>query len=73
MEAGFRESSIYSTYTPWYMYLTFEGASVAVDDQVSRGDTIGYSGNTGDSSYPHLHFFAQQIVKECHDAKSKNR
>jgi len=55
----------------WYMHLTFEGATVAVDDQVTRGERIGYSGNTGDSSYPHLHFFAQQIVEECHDAEAK--
>ncbi len=55
----------------WYMHLTFDGAAVGVDDQVARGDTIGYSGNTGDSSYPHLHFFAQQIIEKCHDADSK--
>ncbi len=55
----------------WYMHLTFEGSLVQVDDQVSRGETIGYSGNTGDSSYPHLHFFAQQIIEECHDAEAK--
>ena len=55
----------------WYMHLTFDGASVDVDDQVSRGEEIGYSGNTGDSSYPHLHFFAQQIIEQCHDAGAK--
>ncbi len=55
----------------WYMHLTFEGALVQVDDQVSRGETIAYSGNTGDSSYPHLHFFAQQIIEECHNAAAR--
>lgn len=55
----------------WYMHLTFGGSLVQVDDQVSRGETIGYSGNTGDSSYPHLHFFAQQLIEECHDAEAK--
>ena len=25
---------------------------------------VEHSGNTGDSSYPHLHFFAQQLVEE---------
>lgn len=55
----------------WYTHLTFDGASVEVDDQVSRGERIGYSGNTGDSSYPHLHFFAQRVVEECHDAEAK--
>jgi murein DD-endopeptidase MepM/ murein hydrolase activator NlpD len=44
---------------------------VHVDDQVSRGETIGYSGNSGDSSYPHLHFFAQQIIEECRGAAAK--
>jgi len=29
------------------------------------------SGNTGESSYPHLHFFAQQLVDDCHDAQTK--
>ena len=55
----------------WYMHLTFEGSLVQVDDQVSRGETIAYSGNTGDSSYPHLHFFAQQIIEECHNAEAR--
>ena len=41
----------------WYTHLSFEGSIVQVDDQVSQGEVIGYSGNTGDSSYPHLHFF----------------
>ena len=55
----------------WYTHLMFEGSLVEVDDQVSRGDVIGYSGNTGDSSYPHLHFFAQQLVEDCHDAEAR--
>ncbi len=55
----------------WYVHLTFEGSLVQVDDQVSRGEKIGYSGNTGDSSYPHLHFFAQQIIDACHNAEAK--
>lgn len=55
----------------WYTHLMFEGSLVQVNDQVSRGETIGYSGNTGESSYPHLHFFAQQLIEECHDAEAK--
>ena len=55
----------------WYAHLTFEGSVVRVDEQVSRGDLIGYSGNTGDTAYPHLHFFAQQLIDDCHDAEKR--
>ncbi len=55
----------------WYTHLTFEGSLVQIDEQVSRGEVIGYSGNTGDSAYPHLHFFAQQIIDDCYDARTK--
>ncbi len=54
-----------------YAHLRFEGSLVQVDDEVSRGDVIGFSGNTGDSAYPHLHFFAQQLVDDCHDAQAR--
>lgn len=39
-----------------YMHLTQNGADVAVDQVVARGDTIGRSGATGLAGYPHLHF-----------------
>ena len=39
-----------------YYHLTQGGAAVALDATVAQGEAIGRSGNTGDSSEPHLHF-----------------
>ncbi len=39
-----------------YYHLKKNGVTVRVRDKVQRGAHIGYSGNTGYSSGPHLHF-----------------
>jgi murein DD-endopeptidase MepM/ murein hydrolase activator NlpD len=39
-----------------YIHLRKDGARVRPGDYVQKGDVIGYSGNTGWSSGPHLHF-----------------
>lgn len=39
-----------------YSHLKFDGAEVNKGDQIQKGQFIGYSGNTGYSTGPHLHF-----------------
>ncbi len=39
-----------------YYHLMQNGAAVEVGDSVAQGQMIGYSGNTGHSTMPHLHF-----------------
>jgi murein DD-endopeptidase MepM/ murein hydrolase activator NlpD len=45
-----------------YFHLTRGGALAGVGATVSRGDTIGRSGNTGASAGPHLHF---DVTRGC--------
>ena len=39
-----------------YIHLKYNGAKVKIGNKVNAGDMIAYSGNTGWSSGPHLHF-----------------
>jgi murein DD-endopeptidase MepM/ murein hydrolase activator NlpD len=40
----------------WYEHLKYRGALVKKGDTVKKGQVIGYSGNTGFTENPHLHF-----------------
>ena len=46
-----------------YIHLKHNGSKVKIGDKVKAGDVIGYSGNTGWSSGPHLHFEVNQPGK----------
>jgi murein DD-endopeptidase MepM/ murein hydrolase activator NlpD len=47
-----------------YWHLQKNGVKVNVGDHVSKGQQIGYSGNTGYSAFPHLHFEVVQNGKQ---------
>jgi len=46
-------------FTSWYFHLKRNGVLAQVGDEVSTGQVIALSGNTGQSSAPHLHFQVQ--------------
>jgi murein DD-endopeptidase MepM/ murein hydrolase activator NlpD len=39
-----------------YSHLTTNGALVKINQLLMPGDSVGLSGNSGDSNHPHLHF-----------------
>lgn len=45
-----------------YYHLMHNGAIVELGDVVARGQHIGYSGNTGHSTMPHLHFAVYRAI-----------
>lgn len=47
--------------TAMYWHLQYNGVLVNVGDTVQQGQHIGYSGNTGYSAFPHLHFQVQNV------------
>jgi murein DD-endopeptidase MepM/ murein hydrolase activator NlpD len=46
-----------------YYHLAKNGSMVAVGDSVSQGQKIGYSGNTGHTTMPHLHFAVYRATR----------
>lgn len=56
-----------------YVHLKENGSVVKIGDEISQGQLIGYSGNTGWSKGPHLHFsvFTNKIDGERNYIKTK--
>lgn len=55
--------------TAMYWHLQKDGVLVNVGDAVTKGQLVGYSGNTGYSAFPHLHFQVQD--KNGHDIATR--
>ena len=50
-----------------YVHLTLNGALKNEGDNVTQGEVIALSGNTGKTTGPHLHFQVVQALTECED------
>jgi len=73
-QGGFHKKYLGNQYLNWitiahsndefsqYAHIKHQGAMVQKGDQVKTGDIIGYSGNTGFSTCPHLHFHVYEIA-----------
>ena len=48
----------------FYAHLDFQGVTVNVGELVPAGKVIGYSGNTGFSTAPHLHYEVRDVYDE---------
>lgn len=48
-----------------YRHLKKDGVLVKEGDEVAKGQKIGYSGNTGYSAFPHLHFEVVQNGRQA--------
>jgi len=44
-----------------YFHITHNGSLVSVGEQIAQGQLIALSGNTGNSSAPHLHFHVWKV------------
>lgn len=47
----------------WVIYAHLSKSLVKIGDEIKKGQHIGESGNTGNSSGPHLHFEARNNVR----------
>lgn len=73
-QGGFRKKYVGNQYLNWitiahesgefsqYAHLKHHGNVVKKGDWVKAGDLIGYSGNTGFSTCPHLHFHVYELT-----------
>jgi murein DD-endopeptidase MepM/ murein hydrolase activator NlpD len=49
----------------FYLHLTNNGVTVELGEYVNQGDVVGYSGDTGMESIPHLHFHVIETNEDC--------